>query len=275
MDITDRLRHDLAAGAVVDLPPGEYVCGHVPIPGDATIRGASSRTVIRKAPGLDTHMWSLSPGAHRVTIADLRLVDETGSPGSVIHGHDVFNVSLRDLAVEGSSIHLQGAIDTRLTDLDVSGSRRGAGIRIERGFCCWVTRCVVAGSSGDPLRAIGISLDTCTRVQLTNNTARENAGNGIDLARSQFCVLLGNIATGNGLDGIVLDGWAESNSDNILQANQAISNGEHGYWIDSSQAQVLTDRLIVIGNAACANRGAAAVLRQLAGGCIVRDNAGF
>ncbi|MEZ6060505.1 MAG: right-handed parallel beta-helix repeat-containing protein [Planctomycetaceae bacterium] len=154
----------------------------------------------------------------------------------VVSGYDLENARVENLMIDGNrseNVHLNGC--------------RGAGIFLYRGFGTIIQHCLVRDYNGD-----GISFQQSNDVLVTDCTSEGNAELGIHPGSgSQRPTVRDCVARSNGTDGLflcwrvrhglfennILDGngrfgisIGHKDSDNLLQRNHVLRNGEDGVY---------------------------------------------
>ena len=187
----------------------------------------------------------------------------------VISGYDLQQARVENLVVDGN----------RDENLALDGCR-GAGIFLYRGFDTTIQNCTVRNYFGD-----GFSFQQSNDVSVLNCISEHNADKGFHPGSgSQRATVKGCVARQNGTDGLFLcwrvrhgvfaDNQLEDNqrfgisighkdSDNVLEGNRIVRNGEDGIFFRNESAAMAAHRNQLTGNVIEDNgkHGAAAGIR--------------
>lgn len=233
-------------GNDADDNPGDGICRIASDPARCTLRAAIEEANAR--PGFDTIVFSIGPttilvsGSALPTVTDHLFID-----GSTAPGYDNAATAPENAP---PSVYLSGAA--------LGGSARG--LRSNGGHALWVHALGIVNFPGN---GIEISGNTAARIDRSwigldrTGGAAGNGGNGIHLQNCERCIVgqrfsdgpsptiigIGNIVSGNVLDGIYMLGGNE----NLVAGNLiglhpgfalARGNGRHGVQVISPDARI-------------------------------------
>jgi polygalacturonase len=248
-------------GGVVEIGPGEFTMrDSLHLRSFVTVRGASARTVLRKAKaavsplaidgdygeeqitlvdaqgfkvGDGVAVWDKGSGGFHTTVA--RITGQSGNTFSIdkpLNADCMVHNKAQAATVFPvvSGYHLEGA---RIENLTIDGNRdgnvalngcRGAGIFLYRGFGTVIDNCVVRNYHGD-----GVSFQQSNDVLVRGCTSENNAGLGLHPGSgSQRPVVRECVARGNGEDGLFLC-WRVRHG--LFEKNILENNGRFGISI--------------------------------------------